>query len=707
MKYFLVILYSLFFQLESRAEGYDVFQENGKYGLKNSQGLVTIPAVYDALGWSDGNFSVLGTVTGFKQGDQWGLITTSNQKITNAEYFTLYPGNSTLILASKRSSLTLRISTGCVDITGKVIIPFNYSGLHIHSSHAITFTLDGNRLKYGLIDLTNKTILPQFYQHIYPIGSLRYAVQNFNNKTALFSENGKQVTDFVIDSISQVQHGLAVLYQNGRVGLIDRNGIIVKQPVYREIAMEGKKYMLRLPDEWHVLNADNVLLKKIEADSIVSVGPNRVKIVSSFGTQLADMDFVLVGTEKMNSLNAFQSDFASFRKNGKTGIIKSDGSVVLHADFERVLIDNEHFLVYSHQNGKDICTLYDQKGNPLTRKAYNEILPFNGSFFPVAKNGFYGGIDKAGSEIIACAYDSILNTYRDLVVIKFKGQFGVITTSEQWKVLPQPNRIHIINRERYFEFADDLTFLKAMDGTTIYFSSNKLQLQDDYLIEYITGGGKWKINLNGQIIFRELPSVEFTEMIFPSSEGLRGFKKNGKFGFIDDQGRLRIANRYEDIMPYREGLAAIKILGKWGFINKEDNIVVQPAFDEVQSFEHGFAKVKQSGKYGMLDREGKKIIDYRYDDVGPVINNRLLLVSGQHFGLADVHGNILLQAKYESIEDLDNGFVLVKQNGKFGVVNLAGVSTIPIHYDHLVFESDKNRFVGLKRTEFVPFQAQH
>src|SRR5204862_7819841 len=98
--------------------------------------------------------------------------------------------------------------------------------------------------------------------------------------------------------------------------------------------------------------------------------------------------------------------------------------------------------------------------------------------------------------------------------------------------------------------------------------------------------------MKGLIVDRQVQPVA-VEKFSDESEGLRAIKKDGLYGFIDSRGRLRIANRYEDVKSYSETLAAAKIRGRWGFINHEDKIAIQPAFEEVSSFKNGFALVKQ------------------------------------------------------------------------------------------------------------------
>jgi hypothetical protein len=105
---FLLSLTSFF----AAANQYDVFEENGKVGLKNEQGQVLIPAHYEALGWSDNKFSIIDKVTGFKHNGKWGLITLNNHRITKAEFEELIPAESSLIIARKKSTIYIRLAYG-------------------------------------------------------------------------------------------------------------------------------------------------------------------------------------------------------------------------------------------------------------------------------------------------------------------------------------------------------------------------------------------------------------------------------------------------------------------------------------------------------------------------------------------------------------------------------------------------------------------
>lgn len=701
MNMFVLAGFLVFIHPQAGAEPFQVFEENGKVGLRSPSGDVLIPPMYEALGWSDGTFSVIDQVTGYQLNNQWGLITITNQRITGPEFFRLVRTESQLLLASRQHTVTQRISTGCIDTRGKIVIPFSYAGIKIHGLRAITYSVDAdNRLTYGLVDLEHRTIIPAAYQSIYPLGGLRYAVQNLENKTALFTDNGKPITGFSIDSLSPVQNDLMIIYQNGKQGLMNRNGEILRDPLYREIEFKTSHWYGRMANEWHYLSSGNEPIKKIECDSIAVLAPDRLAITSASGVQLANFRLDPVGSDRFTSIQPFYNGYAVFSQHGKQGVLKKDGTIVLPAVFNRIRMHNGYLLIQKQISFSQKWFLCDTLGRELTPKGYDFIGPFTGRFFPVVYNGFHGALNANGHEQLACVYDSLLEVKDGLVAVKFKGLYGIISENEAWLVTPQPFPVKLINRERYLVYAGSLVTLKSIDGNTIYFTTNPLEWKDNFLTEHLRDGGKWAISLNGQISMREQPPVEQAETVWPASEGLRMIKRNGRYGFIDDQGRLRIANRYEEVRPFREGMAAIKIRNKWGFINQEDKIIVQPVYDEVSDIYKGQATVKQNGKYGLINREGLVLLPVRYDELVTLPSNRIRLRTNEGYGLATEHGDLALHPKYEYLEDLNNGYVLVRQHGKYGLVTVQGITTIPIIYDFLFHVAPSGNYFGLLRKEW-------
>ena len=61
-------------------EEYFIFQLNDKKGVRNSKDKILIPAEYEDLGWSIGEFHPLNETLGFKENGLWGLLSLKKQK---------------------------------------------------------------------------------------------------------------------------------------------------------------------------------------------------------------------------------------------------------------------------------------------------------------------------------------------------------------------------------------------------------------------------------------------------------------------------------------------------------------------------------------------------------------------------------------------------------------------------------------------------
>lgn len=70
--------------------------------------------------------------------------------------------------------------------------------------------------------------------------------------------------------------------------------------------------------------------------------------------------------------------------------------------------------------------------------------------------------------------------------------------------------------------------------------------------------------------------------------------------------------------------------GKWGFVNNDGKTVIEPKFDEAMSFSNGLAAVRSGDKWGFIDDSGELVIDYKYSDGGYFTNNGICFV-----GLSD------------------------------------------------------------------------
>lgn len=83
------------------------------------------------------------------------------------------------------------------------------------------------------------------------------------------------------------------------------------------------------------------------------------------------------------------------------------------------------------------------------------------------------------------------------------------------------------------------------------------------------------------------------ERAFHFHDGLAGVRTNGRFGFIDTQGRLVIEPNFDVVGDFYQGLAEIIIGNKAGLIDRFGKIVVKPQFARAVPFTKNVALVRK------------------------------------------------------------------------------------------------------------------
>ena len=101
-----------------------------------------------------------------------------------------------------------------------------------------------------------------------------------------------------------------------------------------------------------------------------------------------------------------------------------------------------------------------------------------------------------------------------------------------------------------------------------------------------------------------------------------GGEDDGKWGYIDKQGKFLINPQFDGAGEFNDGLAAVSRVGdggKWGFIDKHGKLVISPQFESVWPwrFENGLAAVQvgddKTGKWGFIDAQGKFVVSPQFD----------------------------------------------------------------------------------------------
>ena len=90
---------------------------------------------------------------------------------------------------------------------------------------------------------------------------------------------------------------------------------------------------------------------------------------------------------------------------------------------------------------------------------------------------------------------------------------------------------------------------------------------------------------------------------------------NGKWGFIDEQGKLLGEVKWDSIGDFSDGMAMVCSNELYGFINKQGQQVGEVRWSRVNAFSNGLAAVKEGSYWGFINKNNEQVIPCQYTEV--------------------------------------------------------------------------------------------
>ena len=339
--------------------------------------------------------------------------------------------------------------------------------------------------------------------------------------------------------------------------------------------------------------------------------------------------------------------------------------------------------------------------------------------------------------LIVVFFNSCSKNENDLKLIPVKA-------GDKWGYIDKEGK-YIINAQfdLAYIFSEGLALVQAGDGkwgyigedgkyiiNPMYKYANKFS--EGLACAVMDNGKPQFINKEGKIMF----TVEDAQTCGGFSEGLAPVKIKGKWGFIDNTGKVIINAEYEEVNKFSEGLASVAKLDiktkekkwgfidnkggikidfqfksdttfwaspeyfsegltfvssdgkKWGCINKDGKYEVNPQYDgalfQPYVFKNGASLIKQGENYGYIDKTGKYIINPQFTNAYNFSSNGLAAVenSDKKFGFIDKEGKFVINPQFEGVEI---GFIgeigFVKSSEKYGIINEKGTYLVNPQFD--------------------------
>lgn len=345
---------------------------------------------------------------------------------------------------------------------------------------------------------------------------------------------------------------------------------------------------------------------------------------------------------------SFQSSLAIVAKDDYYGIIDRTNKVILPLEYDFVgrfydglaLVANDTAYGYTNKSGEIIIPItldyagdfqnglalveqnslkgfINTQGRVVVPIEYKWLEPFQQNGLARAKkDSLFGLINQQSTVVLPFEYDAIGEFSNHLALVAKEGKYGYVNDSAQLKV------------ESNFDFRRDALNWGKFEGNYA-----KYMLKEKFGI----------IDTSGKRVF---PAI-FENIGDYNDSNYIAVKKNGKWGYTNQELSLVIPYQYNFAESFVDTLAKVKLENYWGLIDKEGEQLLENEFDDIQITSFGFI-VEKDGLKGILNPLFQEIIPFLYDKIELFSEDILLLEKGESLGYYKIS-----ETKYIGIDSGD------------------------------------------------------
>ncbi|HEY9117462.1 MAG TPA: WG repeat-containing protein, partial [Roseivirga sp.] len=550
----------------------------------------------------------------------------------------------------------------------------------------------------------------------------------------IYNAHGQKLTDFQFEAIIPISDQLYLISKYNHQGLLNKQLQMIVPPLYKSLNLSSDQAQALAYDQWDYYS-ENTYSATYYYDEVgftdeptfVTLSDTKTGIIN-----LQDEHLLFLPNESYHDGN--EEIFVTQNKSsGRFRVYSSHGRNLFRDSFDEVVLFEEIFFAKTNQPDEHAWSVYNFSGKKLNLSNYQSFNRRSPLFFEVKQNDKLGLIGSNGQEVSPFLYDELSQFSNGRAIALYNEGYGVINENGIWIMTPYHDSLTILDEAIYFKqgseygVADLFGKVKYRSQEHFEMYSNVIirteedstlalyNLEDERLLEPSYQSIR-KLNDDLLLLHRDKKSFiyrlsdradfKLDPAVIEIGNLVNGFipiRKDDQWGFLNVEGRLVIANRYEAVQDFSEGYFPVKLIGKWGFVNDNEELVIQPNFDSVEPFKNSLSIVKSNGKYGLINPKGSFELEMNFDGIERYGKYFLIELNGL-IGLADANGKILKNPSYDAIQLLDQNYFLVKRNGNFGVIDLDGNDIMPTNY--IEIKQSGTRFLGKKPGEHRTFKIQ-
>ncbi len=271
--------------------------------------------------------------------------------------------------------------------------------------------------------------------------------------------------------------------------------------------------------------------------------------------------------------NDYKNGYIVVDENDKYGIIGTDKTAVIECKYEEIKgIASSNLFVIKKDNK---YVVVNKQGETILENKFDDVEDINGEYIIAKKDNKFGVLDIYGETKVKFDYENIKSA-GDYYIAKKNDKFGIVNANGEEKVAfeaidisyyPSGNFfiVDYLENDNILSKVMDINFEEKVTGIVTEVNESK-----GYFRLYTEDGYKYY-----NFKFEEKPSSNIltSNTIFLS-------KKDGKYGFVNKNGKVVVDYIYDDATEQNSsGYAAVKKGAVWGAIDAKGKVVVEPEYN--------------------------------------------------------------------------------------------------------------------------------
>ena len=299
---------------------------------------------------------------------------------------------------------------------------------------------------------------------------------------------------------------------------------------------------------------------------------------------------------------------------GKHGFLDLKGNVVIPLKYRLAgeFVEDRAQVLVEVDSLTMACTFIDTNGTIVLKPIYENLMPYNGGYAPAQRYQRWGVIDRDGHEVLPYVYENIVPLQGSLCMA-----------------------------------GDD-------DGMALF----------DLSVPHVP-----------YIAIKPITPFSYT-WTSGIVENRIGVMRDGKYGFLDINGKEIIPCIYDETGIFRLGRTMARIGNRYGIIDTMGNTILPIEYGNTTHkgikymYYDSLAMVEKDGKLGYVDLNGKLVIPFYFDDGYPFSQKLACVKYNEQWGYITTEGEIFLPFIFQIASPYRWGRAEVVYMGNVSAVDL-------------------------------------